>query len=350
MEIISTLTNNPLMRALLILVLSVLFAFLAKWLFAGILHRMVRRTSTSFDDKILDLLNRPVFFSIFLIGFNFALQSLNIPKEYNYYLVGIIKTIAVFIWTSASFKFVTLTFKHLSLNPNNYKFIQKRTLSLFDNFGKIIVFSGTIYFLFLIWNINITAWLASAGIVGIAIGFAAKDSLANLFAGLFIMVDSPYKIGDFINLDGGERGRVTNIGLRSTRMLTRDDIEITIPNSVIASSKIINESGGPNEMERIRIGVGVAYGSDIDLVRETLLKVAIDNEYVQADPEPRIRFREFAESELSFQLLCWIEEPILRGRVLDQLNSEIYKKFNEKGIVIPFPQRTIYMAQSDKEN
>ena len=76
-------------------------------------------------------------------------------------------------------------------------------------------------------------------------GFAAKDTLANLFAGVFILADAPYKIGDFIVLDGGERGRVTKIGIRTTRILTRDDVEITIPNATIANSKIINESGGP---------------------------------------------------------------------------------------------------------
>ncbi|MCH8272636.1 MAG: mechanosensitive ion channel family protein, partial [Candidatus Marinimicrobia bacterium] len=187
---------------------------------------------------------------------------------------------------------------------------------------------------------------ASAGIVGIAVGFAAKDSLANLFAGFFIMVEAPYKVGDFINLDSGERGRVTDIGLRSTRLMTRDDVEITIPNSVIAGSKIINESGGPSEKERIRISIGIAYGSDIDLVRETLVDIAKRNHYVQDEPEPRVRFREFGESQLSFQLLFWIAEPVLRGRVIDQLNSEIYRMFKEKKIEIPFPQRTIHMRQA----
>ena len=94
------------------------------------------------------------------------------------------------------------------------------------------------------------------------------------------MADAPYKENDYINLDSGERGYVTNIGLRSTRLLTRDDIEITIPNSVIANSKIINESGGPNEDERVRINIGVAYGSDIDKVRNILLDIANKNDNI----------------------------------------------------------------------
>ena len=121
------------------------------------------------------------------------------------------------------------------------------------------------------WNIDVTAWVASATVVTGVLAFAAKDTIGNLFAGLFIMADSPYKEGDYINLDQGERGYVRHIGIRSTRILTRDDIEITIPNSVIANSKIINESGGPYEKERIRITLDVAYGTEIDKAKKIVL-------------------------------------------------------------------------------
>ncbi|MFT5274966.1 MAG: MscS family membrane protein [Cryomorphaceae bacterium] len=85
-----------------------------------------------------------------------------------------------------------------------------------------------------------TAWLASAGIIGIAVGFAAKDTLANLFSGVFILADSPYKLGDYVVLEDNSRGKVTQISLRSTRMLTRDDVEVTVPNSITGNTKIIN--------------------------------------------------------------------------------------------------------------
>ena len=329
------------MKALTIVVASGLAAWIVKKIFNTVLIKAVKRTKTTFDDKLLELLNKPVFYTVLLIGTDIAVHTLKLPDNLLYILVGLIKTVVILIWTGSAWRFATLSLKELSRLPTSFKVVQPRTLPLFDNLGKIVIFSGALYFFLLAWDINITAWLASAGIVGIAVGFAAKDSLANLFAGFFIMVDAPYKVGDFINLDGGDRGRVTDIGLRSTRILTRDDVEITIPNSVIAGSKIINESGGPYEKQRIRISVGIAYGSDIDLVRETLLEVARSNDYVQEEPEPRVRFREFGESELSFQLLFWIEEPVLRGRVIDQLNSEIYRMFKEKGIEIPFPQRII---------
>ena len=117
---------------------------------------------------------------------------------------------------------------------------------LVDTVLKVTLLALAIYFVFLAWDIDVTAWVASAGIVGLALSFAAKDSLSNLFAGVSIAADAPYKMGDFITLDSGERGMVTHIGLRSTRLLTRDDIEVTIPNGVIGNAKIINDSGGPS--------------------------------------------------------------------------------------------------------
>ena len=223
--------------------------------------------------------------------------------------------------------------------------IQKKTIPLFNNTLKLIIIGGGTYFVLLIWNINVTAWLASAGIAGLAIGFAAKDTLANLFSGIFIMADSPYKIGDFIVLDSGERGRVTMIGLRSTRVLTTDDIEITIPNAVIANTKITNESGGPYEKHRVNAIVGVAYGSDIDQVREILFRIAENNKIVCDHPEPKVRFRAFGDSSLDFQLLCWIENPASRGQTIDELNTAIYKEFNKQKIEIPFPQRDIHIKK-----
>ena len=135
------------------------------------------------------------------------------------------------------------------------------------------------------------------------------------------------------------------IGLRSTRILTTDDIEITIPNAVMGNAKIKNESGGPTEKHRVRIGVGVAYGSDIDKVRSILYKIALKNEHVCEEPEPNVRFKAFGDSSLDFQLLCWIKKPGMRGMVIDELNTAIYKEFNKNSVEIPFPQRDIHIKK-----
>ena len=185
--------------------------------------------------------------------------------------------------------------------------------------------------------------VVGAGIVGLALSFAARDTLSNLFAGVSIIMDAPYKTGDYIILESGERGVVTHIGLRSTRLLTRDDIEITIPNGIIGNSTIVNEAGGPSEKHRIRIPVGVAYGSDMDHVIATLEKVAVDHDEVCSNPAPRVRFRAFGESSLDFELLCWIDRPVDRGRLRHELGVSVYKAFIASGIQIPFPQRDLHV-------
>jgi small-conductance mechanosensitive channel len=209
----------------------------------------------------------------------------------------------------------------------------------------VLLLGAGVYFLFLVWGLDVTAWLASAGIIGIAVGFGAKDTVANFFAGVFILADAPYKIGDFIILDTGERGQVTHIGIRSTRLLTRDDIEVTVPNAVMGNTKIVNETGGPTEKERVRIKVACAYGSDIDHVKQVLLEIGTSHEGVCSDPEPRVRFRTFGASGLELQLLCWIEEPILRGRISDALNTEVYRRFNEEKIEIPYMKQDVYVKE-----
>ena len=176
--------------------------------------------------------------------------------------------------------------------------------------------------------------------------------MANLFAGVFILADSPYKVGDYIVLDGGFRGRVTRIGLRSTRVLTRDDVEITIPNATIANSKILNESGGPHLKHRIRTSVGVAYGTDIDQLKKVLQQVietACKEGHICPDPEARIRFRGFGDSALMFDLLCWIHRPEERGRAQDHLNTSIYKALGSAQIEIPYPKRDVYVKQLPRE-
>jgi MscS family membrane protein len=95
----------------------------------------------------------------------------------------------------------------------------------------------------------------------------------------------------------------------------------------------------------VRVNVGVAYGSDIDQVRAVLEQIAHQSQYLVPDPEPRVRFRNLGDSALEFQLMGWIEEPVLRGRALDELNTAVYKRFGEAGIEIPFPQRTVHMQK-----
>jgi len=348
-EIYNTILNNPLYKAVLYVILSIVVAKIADLIFKSLLRRMASRTKTAIDDHIIDILHKPIYYTILSIGLGLSVSLIDSLSSIQFFVNGFLKTIIVIIWGSAIFKSFLYIINWYSSKSGLRKQNQQRLMPLFDNLGKIIIFIGAIYFIFISWGINVTGWLASAGILGIVLGLAAKDTLANLFAGIFIMADSPYKEGDYINLDTGERGYVKNIGIRSTRIMTRDDIEITIPNSVIANSKIINESGGPEEMERVRVNISVAYGTDIKKVRTLLMDIATSYSDVCSEPLPRVRFREFGDSALIFQLLFWIEKPEMRGRVVDGVNTIIYDTFMENNIEIPFPQRTVHIKKTIDE-
>lgn len=279
-----------------------------------------------------------------------AAKKAGLPAEVLAVTVSILETIAILVLVGFTIRASRLLLDVLARKRNKFPLIQTRTLPLFYNASLLIIIGAGIYFLFLTWKIDPTAWLASAGIIGLALSFAAKDSLANLFAGAFIIADTPYQLGDFIILGSGERGKVTQIGLRSTRLLTRDDVEITVPNAVMGNSKIINESGGPYEKERIRVPVGVAYGSDIDQVEELLLNIARKHEGILETPEPRVRLRAFGDWSLNFELLCWIQEPVLRGRMRHYLLKEVYKTFMAQGIEIPYPKRDVYLQNASEKH
>ena len=234
----------------------------------------------------------------------------------------------------------------LSANEGRFQVLQPRTVPLFEMTIKLLMVSIFAWFLMLVWGIDGTAWLASAGVVGIAVGFAARDTLANLISGVSIVADAPYKMGDFIVLDSGERGVVTGLGMRSTRLLTRDDVEISIPNAVMGNARIINESGGREVQNRLRVPVGVAYGTDTAKVVTLLEEVAHDNDLVLSIPAPRVRMRAFGQSSLDFELLGWIANPEQRGLAIHELLMAIDQSFRREGISIPFPQRDVHFKSN----
>ena len=340
---------NVYLQAAIIAVIFIVVGKIADWVISGIIGRFARQSSNEFDNQIVDLVHRPVFMSFVLLGLSLGTRRIGLPDATTFITIGILKTIAIFVWYNTIMLLMTLIVRAFS-KTRDRKIVQTGMLSLLHNVMKVVIVALTVYFLFLAWNIDVTAWLASAGIVGLALSFAAKDTLSNLFAGVSIIMDAPYKAGDFIILDSGERGVVTDIGLRSTRILTRDDVEITVPNGIIGNGKIINEAGGPPAQHRIRVAVGVAYGSDIDKVIEVLANVAADHAEVLSNPEPRVRFRQFGESSLDFELLSWIAKPVDRGRVSHELNCAVYKALNKHDIQIPFPQRDLHVVSMPETN
>jgi len=337
--------GNPVLLGSTIILLTLIGASLVSWILFKLIKKLTERTSDQLDDQVFRILRTPVYYSLLASGIGAGIQVMELSTGITTLLIKCLKSGGVIFWTIFFIRLASLLLSRVTHFSKKRAIIQPRTVTLIDNLAKVAIFGLGAYLLFIIWDIDMTAWLASAGIAGIAVGFAAKDTLANLFSGVFILADAPYKIGDYVVFENGDRGKVTNIGLRSTRMLTRDDVEITIPNSIIGNSRIINQSGGPYERFRLRVKVGVAYGTDIDKVRDILLNIANDEELVSTRPEPRVRFRLFGASSADLELLCWVPSPELAGRALDRLNDAIYKAFGENNIEIPYAKQDLYIKQ-----
>ena len=347
--IIDLFGDHPYLRALAALVLAFAIANILAFIISKIVGKLVLKTGNRLDDHITKLLRTPVYWTVILVGVLMAIQLAQFPKALANTGRGAVLSVLIIIWSGFIIRISRLFIKAISDRSGAHSVIRPQTQPLFNNIVLVIVIALSVYLVFNTWNIDMTAWLASAGIVGIAVGFAAKDTLANLFAGVFILADAPYKIGDYVVLDSGERGKVTHIGIRSTRILTRDDVEITIPNSIMGNTRVTNQSGGPHEKFRTRVPIGVAYGSDIDQVRRVLMEIAEQDPEVCKQPEPRVRFRQFGPSSLDFELLCWVDNPELRGRIVDALNSTIYKKFKTEGIEIPYSKHDVFIKQLPRE-
>lgn len=339
------LASYPLLLSLAILLVGVLIAGAARAfvLFWGL--KVTHRTRTDLDEKLVRLVGRVAALILGYLAVVAAVQSLPLGTRPTSIAVRILVSLLILQLMREGLRGSRIVLTGLSRVRDRFAIVEERTVPLFELVMTIGIVGIAAYALLQVWRIDATAWLASAGVVGIAVGFAARETLANLFAGFFIIADAPYKVGDYIVLDTGERGAITKVGVRSTRLLTRDDVEIIIPNAEMANRKIINQSGGRWIKFRIRLKIGVAYGSDVDRVVEVLHEVAHEEAGVCDEPEPRVRMRGFGDSSLDFELLCWVDHPSDRGRVSHHLYLDIYKALNREGIEIPFPQRDLWIKR-----
>ena len=313
-----------------------------------VLRNLAGKTKITFDDKLINFLHVPIYWTVFWFGVLHALSIKPLLDPWEIILPQIARSMILIIWLIAMIKVFNLLVEHSISRAHEKGKIGKDIFMLLKNVVRVVVLIAGLLWLLAIWQINLTPLFASAGIAGIAVALAAKDTLANFFGGISLFMDNAYKVGEYIILESGERGEVVEIGIRSTRIKTRDDVIITIPNSIMANSKIINESA-PIPRFRIRVPVGVAYGSNLEKVEEILLAVMNANENIEKYPESRVRLRTFADSSVNFELLCWVKDPRDKGLQTHNLLKAAYKAFDEKDITIPFPQRDIHIESSQTD-
>lgn len=339
-------------KVVLILSVALALSFLISILMTRTLKRWADKTETEIDDYLVSFFRVPLLISILSGGLwqALAIYEGTLPKQFLSLAHSFMLTLTILIWGMAFMGFAVRLLEYYSKIPHRFRAIQPRSLPLFRMTAKTIVALLALYFVTVAWGQNVSGLLTSAGVVGIAVGFAARDTLANFISGIFILADAPYKIGDFVVLGNGERGRVTDIGIRSTRLLTRDDVEIIIPNAIIGNTEIMNQSGGPHEKFRLKVPIGVAYGSDIDQVKEILIDIAVNSNIFEKDPTPRVRLRAHGASSLDFELMAWLPNPEMTVEGMDYVLTEAYKIFGQKGIEIPYPKRDVYLHQVEKED
>jgi small-conductance mechanosensitive channel len=191
-------------------------------------------------------------------------------------------------------------------------------------------------------GINLTGLAFFIGILSVGIGFGLQNIANNFVSGLILLFERPIKPGDMVSV-GDTEGRVQEIQMRATTVLTRDNVTIIVPNSQLVSEKVINWSHKDPKV-RIHIPIGVAYGSDVQLVTELLLKVAKGHPQVMDEPPPNVWFVDFGDSSLNFELLVWINNPILRKQIQSDLNYAIDAVFRQHNVTIPFPQRDLHLC------
>ncbi|MEN8139611.1 MAG: mechanosensitive ion channel domain-containing protein [Thermodesulfobacteriota bacterium] len=316
-----------------------LLAAMADIIVKRVLKRLSAKADNDLYDAIIDFIHAPLYLTILILGFLHGF-SLFTNNELWPHFVRLGKSLILLIWFFTLVKILSFLARH-PISTLRGK-VGQDMVNLGQKLGVVFFSMLTAYWLLGIWQIDLTPLLASAGIAGIAIALAAKDTLANFFGGISLFADGAFKVGDYIIIDNNERGEVIELGIRSTKVLTRDDVLVNIPNSILANSKIINESA-PNPLYRIKIPVSVAYGSDLGQVEDILQGIGQNHHGIVSSPAPRVRLRLLADSGLNYELLVWVKDPRERGMQTHLLLREIYEQLNKAGISIPFPQQEIHL-------
>jgi Small-conductance mechanosensitive channel len=339
----SGIFGSDIAAAAIVLVASVVIAFIADILFEKFFLHYAAKTKYDCDDLIVKALKKPIFYTISFVGAFIAAEIIfpgNVAVEV---IMGLLLTALGIVWIMALLRIDRILFKHVfsSIVKRTDSKMDDELLPLFKNIiDVLIVFFGILAILKGVWDADILPLFASAGIVGLAIAFAAQDTISQFFGGISIYFDQPFKKGDRIEIDDGEIGIVEEVGIRSTRIKNLYNNMIVIPNSIIANSKVTNYTS-PEETMMVKVTIGVAYGSDVQKVKDILTAIAKCTDFVLDDPAPYVRFDNHGDFSLDFAIIMWVTHPGEKFTVIDQVNTKINAEFEKEGIEIPFPVRTI---------
>ena len=329
-----------------ILISTLIVAWLMSWVLERVIKRLTQRSRSGLDDMLFKALKRSVVYLIMLIGLWFGLQQFNFVVNLD---EKVLSTIFFILYLAlgylTAYRLIVgfIDWYGTEIADKTETSLDDQILPFFRRILLVILTITAVVMLLAHFRVDVSAFIATLGVGSLAIALAAKEVLADMISGFIIIIDRPFAIGDRIELeDLGTWGDVQDISLRSTRVLTRDNRLVSIPNSLIGKNPVVNHSI-PNTQYRVQTHVGVAYGINLDHARQVIIDAVSAQEWVMKDKPIEALFLEFQDSGLLFRVRCWIEHYVETRRVIDKLNTAIYKALYEAHIEIPFPQRVVHI-------
>jgi len=308
--------------------------------------RLAHFTSTDLDDRILQRVIPQVSRLLTMLGAYLAIRSLPLHEKLVMVFSGALFVVLVIIIFNLIYNALDefMGWYMTGRQEDGENMISRQMIPIAEKLAMLFLMGTALIIILKHFNYDVFSVVTALGIGSLAIGLAAKDTLANMISGFTLMLDQPFRIGDRIQLSGGQIGDVVEIGLRSTKIRTLDNQLLIIPNSDLCNTMLINQAF-PDTRVKGRINIGVAYGSDVERVKRLLEATALEVETVLAEPAPEAYFVSFGESALNMSLFFWVEDFGGLFAATDKVNSLIIRRFNEKGIEIPFPTRTVIMEK-----
>lgn len=327
-------------------------AAIAWWIFNAIVKKLEKkyhnRPFFEKNDRLLTLAKRAGHYTILIlvgIGLVKVFRAPIAERIFYAFMIILLASIANSIVNNI------LPYVEQKIAANTDTHVDDVLLGLFNKFSGIIIFATGIILALDVLGLNIMPFIAGAGVAGIAIGFAAKDTLSNLIAGILLIIDRPFEVGDRIEIWSAPKnaatwGDVIDIGLRATKIRTTDNIVIVIPNNEIMKRDIINYTTITKEI-RVRIPIGIAYDANVKKAKELITKIALELDWVMQEPAPKVVVTNFGDSSVDLQARIWINEPRRRMDTISYVTDRVKEAFQEEGIEIPFPKRDIYIKKEE---
>ena len=317
---------------------------LGTWLIRRVLRRIVRRTSTEFDDRVLEAVGGDVRWLVVLLAlYGGTVRLAFVSTGLKTILSDAYFVVALFLAVRIVFRLIDLAdgWAREHARADGREGELEPLIVLLTRLGRVVVAVLGISILLSYLGVNVTAFATALGLGGLAISLAAKDTVADAIAGFIILVDRPFRIGDRIKIQEVDTwGDVVDIGLRTTRIRTRDNRLVIVPNSVIGANQVINYSY-PDPQYRIETHVGIAYGTDMETARQVMVDTVRQVDGVLADRPVDALYIEMGDSAMVFRVRWWIESYVDTRRMFDRVHTALQRALDEAGIDCPFPTQTL---------